>query len=158
MNESDKKRLTEWLGECNHEFIRPALTISDMYQVCAKCGNPRGACRNRIFTDPADFFAVFDKLVELKQWPQFKRFAHLHYGPDDYGVVNDFTEFLLSRTESGEFRLCQLTAEWLAAQAVSMAYYCQFCGRHLSLTDGVYIHDDLPHPEDYVYEGEHHVH
>lgn len=39
-----------------------------------------------------------------------------------------------------------------------MAYYCKFCGRHLPLKDGVYIHDEVPHPENYVYEGGHHVH
>ncbi len=37
------------------------------------------------------------------------------------------------------------------------SYYCKFCERHLPLTDGVYVHDDVPHPEDYIYEGGHHI-
>ncbi len=35
-------------------------------------------------------------------------------------------------------------------------YWCQYCGRYLPLTDGIYVHDDVDHPEDAVYgEGEH---
>ena len=37
------------------------------------------------------------------------------------------------------------------------AYYCKFCGRYLPLKDGVFIHDKVHHPENYVYEGGTHI-
>ena len=37
-------------------------------------------------------------------------------------------------------------------------YYCQWCQRHLPLDDGLYIHDDVYHPENFVYREGHRVH
>lgn len=39
-------------------------------------------------------------------------------------------------------------------ETLSPTYYCEFCGRNLPLVDGgFYIHDKVPHPEDYIYGG-----
>lgn len=32
-----------------------------------------------------------------------------------------------------------------------ISYYCEFCQRHIYLDGGVYVHDDVYHPENYVY-------
>jgi hypothetical protein len=108
MNESDKKRLTEWLGECWH----------DSWSQCTKC--ERYYVKQRDFTSPADFFACYNRLVELGEWEDFsmyasKKWVKRHWAnPDIRAVTARFTEWLNSRTESGLYRLCVLVAEWLA--------------------------------------------
>lgn len=37
------------------------------------------------------------------------------------------------------------------------AYYCEFCQKHIPLDDGLFIHDDVYHPEGYVYDGGHKI-
>ncbi len=40
-----------------------------------------------------------------------------------------------------------------------LAYYCEWCKRHLAPQDGIYIHDEVYHPEDVVFDGgEHRIH
>lgn len=34
-------------------------------------------------------------------------------------------------------------------------YYCPWCGRHLPCEDGVYVHDDVYHDENFVFEEGH---
>jgi hypothetical protein len=70
---------------------------------------------NRTFTDPQDFFACFEKLVEMGKWIGFEDFAGVEYTNDDSPFI-PYTTWLLSRTESGHYRLCVLCAEWLKAQ------------------------------------------
>ena len=99
MKESDKKRLTEYLGECWDADKRPG-----------------GDLPNRTFTDPADFFAVFDKLVEKGDLPRVAQFTwtdHIDKIGARHPDLSTFLKQFHSRTESGEFRLCQLVAEWL---------------------------------------------
>jgi hypothetical protein len=67
---------------------------------------------NRTFTDPQDFFACFEKLVEMGKWIGFEDFAGVEYTNDDSPFI-PYTTWLLSRTESGHYRLCVLCAEWL---------------------------------------------
>jgi hypothetical protein len=66
---------------------------------------------NRTFTTPQDFFACFEKLVELGRWNLFMHYAMLKY--DGEYIEYRQMAWLLSRTESGHYRLCVLCAEWL---------------------------------------------
>jgi hypothetical protein len=117
MNESDKKRLTEWLGECWH--IK-GDKVSEQVYVCSNCAryfNRKSA--NRTFTEDADFFACFEKLVEKGEWEKFGWFAVQTWQKEDRvdGVSHTehgYNQWLLSRTESGRYRLCVLVAEWRA--------------------------------------------
>ena len=34
-------------------------------------------------------------------------------------------------------------------------YFCKWCKKHLVLNGGVFIHDDVFHPENYIYEDGH---
>lgn len=44
-------------------------------------------------------------------------------------------------------------------RATELAYYCEWCARHILPDDcGVYIHDDVYHPEDISFDGGHHIH
>lgn len=36
-------------------------------------------------------------------------------------------------------------------EAINNAYYCEFCHRHIYEEDGVFVHDDVKHPENYIY-------
>jgi hypothetical protein len=72
---------------------------------------------NRSFKDPQDFFDCFEKLVELGEWEKFIEWM-VAKEPNLLPInttneLQDYCSWLLSRTESGYFRLCQLTAAWL---------------------------------------------
>jgi hypothetical protein len=116
MNESDCKLITEWLGLCWHDYD---WVGKDGVGWRCKCGHetylPDTFHHNRTFTDPQDFFACFEKLVELGKWIGFEDFAGVEYTNDDSPFI-PYTTWLLSRTESGHYRLCVLCAEWLKAQ------------------------------------------
>jgi hypothetical protein len=118
MNESDKKALTAWLGEKWHYLENDA-------EITCACGEKWVVKsidveqhENRTFTDPADFFACFDRLVEKKlvykflKWideqPLYMEENSIH---EDYRAAQ--WRFLHSVIPTGEFRLCQLVAEWL---------------------------------------------
>jgi hypothetical protein len=67
---------------------------------------------NRTFQDPQDFFACFEKLVELGEWKKFNQYTRDFYQWSPDGEA-EFMQWLLSRAESGHMRLCVLCAEWL---------------------------------------------
>jgi hypothetical protein len=116
LTQDDCKLITEkLLGEKWHKWI-------DDKGMCA-CGHYHSptadlyggklpSYMNRTFQAPQDFFACFEKLVELGEWDEFEWWS-IQRQP--IGSVS-YIQWLLSRTESGEFRLCQLVAEWLTAQ------------------------------------------
>jgi hypothetical protein len=121
MEENDKKRLTEWLGLCWHEPRGASMSFNHgpSLQECRKCGEDVTPYvfgdPNRTFTDPQDFFACFEKMKVREDWHTFKHFVWENWCR---AVENDETEeqgddYILSRTESGHYRLCQLTAAWL---------------------------------------------
>ena len=124
MTDDDKKRLTEWLGECWHEGmeVKPC-SVGSMRTPCSKCGKNK---YNRTFTTPYDFFACFNRLVELGEWLKFFAFAHEIVNTDECNAWSwdmdepehwaELSQWLLSRTESGHYRLCVLVSEWLTAQ------------------------------------------
>jgi hypothetical protein len=68
-------------------------------------------------TSPADFFACFNRLVELGEWEEFSQYAFdlffKEYAGEKTCGCFQYNQWLLSRTESGHYRLCVLVAEWL---------------------------------------------
>ena len=114
MTDDDKKRLTEWLGECWHPPLWP---LDNGY--CPVCG--KGAIW-RDFTTWDDFGACFNRLVELGEWEGFCRWLVISdecgtlVFRDHYLFNHREIKWLLSRTESGHYRLCVLVGEWLTAQ------------------------------------------
>jgi hypothetical protein len=112
MTQDDCKLITEkLLGECWHE--ENVLTTT---WPCHKCGVE--PCHNRTFTTPQDFFACFEKLVELGEWDEsFGKFCleqEMETYPQSLSeAILHFSKWVISRTESGHYRLCCLIAEWL---------------------------------------------
>jgi hypothetical protein len=101
MTNEQKKLLTEWLGEPWPSDKAPLH----------KC------IMRRTFAAPDDFFAVFDKLVEKGEWGRFYYWAEIEWAETDYTPISGFSatfnKWLNSCTESGHYRLCQLTANYL---------------------------------------------
>ena len=122
MNEEDCKAVIEWLGECRHE------ASEDDYMLCKYCGitfqgdwRDDGGFRHffavieqRTFKEPTDFFACFNRLVELGEWEIFYKWGLYKYPAslDEVGT-HGYNRWLNSTTESGHMRLCALIAEWL---------------------------------------------
>ena len=86
LTDAERKLLTEYLGECWHEWLHIIPEEDDGYYdytECQKChekysGPHRGS--QRTFTTPADLHAVFSKMVEKGKWPKFRRHAEHQYG------------------------------------------------------------------------------
>jgi hypothetical protein len=114
MTQDDCKLITEkLLGECWHTYIPFEY---DYPFHCSKCGAvlSRPPNENRTFTNSRDFFACFEKLVELGEYGSFYNKYFWKYSEETGSLRNtEFTKWLLSRTESGHYRLCVLCAEWL---------------------------------------------
>jgi hypothetical protein len=113
MTQEDCKLITEkMLGECWHTYIPCEY---DYPFHCSKCGAvlSRPPNENRTFTTSQDFFACFNRLVELGKWIPFENMAFVEWDVTTRSPYQQFTEWLLSRTESGHMRLCVLCVEWL---------------------------------------------
>jgi hypothetical protein len=119
MNEEQKKRLTNWLGECWHERGDKARFNPWQLTETWECKNCKKHHTNRTFTEHADFFACFEKLVERGEWKEFHVWARHQFCKDFVTVFSRnemesaYNAWLNSRTESGNYRLCVLCAEWL---------------------------------------------
>jgi hypothetical protein len=126
MTQDDCKLITEkLLGECWHEgyWYCPYCKMEVSSQrvtyeeQCDTCLQYVTWEENRTFQDPQDFFACFEKLVELGEWKRFLERVILKGDTYDLlGIIHynaDAIRYLNSRTESGHYRLCQLTANYL---------------------------------------------
>jgi hypothetical protein len=118
MTQDDCKLITEWLGEVYHQTHTVFIPgIGETYQCSCfdKINHSPGFHHNRTFTDPQDFFACFEKLVERGEWDGFFHFTYLRFEKSNPLKNNPprFAQWCNSRTESGHYRLCQLTAEYL---------------------------------------------
>jgi hypothetical protein len=123
MTESDRRLLTEYLGECCLKGNKTWVTVS-VFPLVQKLVKGDG---NRTFTTPADFFAVFSRLVEKGDIKEFFKFAFNHadkdeemsmFGDEDMNGENtfydeDFIVWIHGKLPDGTYRLCQLCAGWL---------------------------------------------
>jgi hypothetical protein len=123
MTEDEKKRVTIWLGECWHETYVPDRYedgVESGIYVCNQCEeliNFDDIDVRRTFTTWQDYGDCFEKIVVKGEWRDFYIRARDIFC-NDFMVVclrddmeAEYNTWLHSRTESGEFRLCQLTAD-----------------------------------------------
>jgi hypothetical protein len=130
MNEESRKRMTLYIGECWHESLileqgwKNAVGAEPFFtDRCRKCfavlsNSYQEYKNNRTFKDPADFFAVLEKLVEKGEWEKLVLFAKIKRSNaelDKPWIIKEeyFYPWLLSRTPEGDYRLCVLVDEWL---------------------------------------------
>jgi hypothetical protein len=100
MNEESKRRLANFLGECWHERLEPFHAST----YCKKCNQyfyDWDYVLNRTFTTPDDYFAVFDRLVELGEWEEFYMFATSAYKNSFALLWRDVSEWAVSRDSTG---------------------------------------------------------
>jgi len=124
MTEEERKRLIKWLGLCWHE------ASDDDYMLCRHCGITfQGDWRDdggfkhfyaiieqRTFTEPDDFFACFERLVEKNDLSLFYAWGGLIWAKTLTTYINHISglmAWLLSKTDTGHYRFCVLLAEWL---------------------------------------------
>jgi hypothetical protein len=117
MNEESKKRLIDWLGEKWHYLENDAEVKCACGEMWVVKSIDIEQHENRTFTTPDDYFAVFDKLVELGEWEEFDEWAYMKW--DQLKPFNDLSrhlgeqsQWLHSKTDTGEYRLCWLVEEW----------------------------------------------
>jgi hypothetical protein len=101
LTESDRRLLTEYLGECWHEWKGPSSNF------CSKCD--KYAERNRTFITIQDFYDLKVKIVERGEWEDFIEFAYRGVwdricGRDTKG---EFTNWLINPDR------CETVASWL---------------------------------------------
>ena len=117
MNDTRRKMLTEYLGECWHD-------IKEETYSCRKCGmslseiysQPFTISDNRTFTTAQDMVDLVKKLEEKHDW--HASLTSIYYGDKwEFSTIylNDlsgFTVWLITEPA----RTCELIAEWMEAE------------------------------------------
>jgi hypothetical protein len=116
MTEDDKKRLSEFLGECYPEWPVDSMLHHSPFPVhgwasCLKCGVTSENHRegNRTFTTPQDMVDLKDKLVENGMWDEFYSNLHISFSNSrQFHQAEDFGSWLLNPE-----RFCGLVNDFL---------------------------------------------
>ena len=97
MTDTNRKTLTEFLGECPHDFYYVEVKEDVFKWVCKVCGDFHNPLLplpdNRTFDTPQDFFALKNKLVEKGMWEDFVKYVLLYHGRTA-GTPLSFAELL----------------------------------------------------------------
>jgi len=116
MTEEQKKRLTEWLGECWHD--ENGGISDDMFSFkCSKCGKYRHFVDidledSRSFTTSIDMMDVKDKLVKNGDDIEFEAFVNLKFHQDlTFKKVDRNTSFI--NWLINPIRFCKLAEEFI---------------------------------------------
>ena len=112
----DRKRLTEFLGECWHNYEDLDKFGPYRRMRCSKCKKYIDGVYyttisdifNRTFTTPDDFFALKDKLVEKEEWGEFEIYAFDKFYHTITEIPTSVTCWLINAP-----RFCWLVNEWL---------------------------------------------
>ena len=111
MTDTDRKILTEFLGECYHIYNGTAWVCQN-----AGCHAHSDKNPNRTFTTPDGFFSLKNKLVEKGMWEKFWAWVWDDvYPPDDFKSVMMSGESVLRLLEYGSnpIRFPELVVEFL---------------------------------------------
>jgi hypothetical protein len=81
LTDEDRKLLTEFCGECWHEWQYIKGPVCQELFACRKCGEHcKGIVskeqKNRTFATPEDALVVVKKLVKKGKWREFRKIAH----------------------------------------------------------------------------------
>jgi len=124
MNYTDRKTLTEFLGECWHRIKKKDVCGCHYQCTCGGAfiypdtADVHVVDETRTFTTPDDFFALVERLRETGKWGEFILFADRIWADDPVSVpwfvsgdesqIVPFTAWLFDPA-----RFCELVAEWL---------------------------------------------
>ena len=111
LTEDDKKRLTEFLGECLHEPYWHDMRGT----ICYKCDHSLNGISDmyRQFTTWEDLGALKEKLVETGKWNDFDEWAYMKW--DSLKPFNDLSRRLEEQSDwlFTLNRFCWLVSEFL---------------------------------------------
>jgi len=117
----DRKRLTEFLGECWHNYEDLDKFGPYRRMRCSKCKKYINGVYyttisdifNRTFATPDDFLALKDKLEEKGKWLEFDEWAYMQW--DSLKPFNDLSRHLGEQSDwlINAPRFCWLVNEWL---------------------------------------------
>jgi hypothetical protein len=114
LTKEQKKALTEFLGECWHEY---GIDSEGYESSCIKCHTWRCQQERRAFTSESDMMALYRRLHEVKKWKEFYLWAvkkstyEIYEGFELYDYEMSAYLFCLSRTGYEEW--CGMCAEFL---------------------------------------------
>lgn len=109
MNDTDRKLLTEYLGECWHEFHREHPNK----HYCSKCVS---TASNRTFFAEADMMALYRRIAEKGEWEEFCKVMIGEWESKNNYVdleISEFTAWLFCLSGEGYEERCQMVAEFL---------------------------------------------
>ncbi|MDD5095862.1 MAG: hypothetical protein PHV74_16040 [Dehalococcoidia bacterium] len=125
MNDEDRKLLTEYLGECWHEWTGGVAvkTSSITTIMCQKCGKIKWHDLPRTFTTRSDMMGLYQAIAKKGKWGEFFHHAKDPFElvalcPDESGTgydcyESDFTTWLFCLSGEGYDERCQMVAEWV---------------------------------------------
>jgi len=117
LTEDDKKRLTEFLGECWHENKwdkNPTHLVCACGYLCQGTHVQEEHCRNnnRTFATGNDMVALKEKLIEAERWWEFEQqFCLIKWDWVEQEKYQSFLDWIFTPT-----RFCWLVSEYLEEQ------------------------------------------
>jgi hypothetical protein len=112
-NDGQKKLLTEWLGECWHEWVNESYNYPTAY--CGKCEQDLTQLfgdGNRTFLTDKDMMDCMRQLVKEGKWQEFCKFA-IKESDYEEDQIFGFTPWLMRPTNAqGKPHFCRLVAEF----------------------------------------------
>jgi len=112
LSDEQKKKLTEYLGECWHKW-EPASNGNYKCVHCSYVTFRDFYPSQRTFTTDADFLALCRKAVEKDEWAEFWEFAERKELCSGIVTYNEFAVWLFLDNPE---RACCLAAMWLEEQ------------------------------------------
>ena len=121
INDEARRKLTEFLGECWHEYppraVPPGMNKAG-WDLCVKCRHHSHYpdAERRTFSTPNDMVALTKRMAEKGVWGQFFSVSLQYWWEDDTDRIHfsedydtAFTRYLLINPE----RFCWLVSEYL---------------------------------------------
>jgi hypothetical protein len=124
LTDEDRKLLTEFCGECWHEWQYIKGPVCQELFACRKCGEHcKGIVskeqKNRTFATPEDAHLVAKKLVEKGKWEKFAGYAidqyYIEYENDSFAYTLFIMQWLFIDDPR---RIPKLLAEFLRREKV----------------------------------------
>jgi len=117
MTDNQKKMLTEWMGECWHEWNPKVQNgeTSEGQPYCLKCDYQGTYGFRRTFDTWADLGACMEKLAEKGEWIDFFDEIYTSWWATNltHSPAEDFTSWLFRPKVDGKPHFCKLVAEWM---------------------------------------------
>ncbi|MDD5095865.1 MAG: hypothetical protein PHV74_16055 [Dehalococcoidia bacterium] len=116
MNNTDRKLLIKYLGECNHQWLFTRLSSVDGMSVCQICGkmvwDGEKVINRRTFTTRDDMMDLYGAVVKAGKWDEFAQYCYEQHGEKGAPCWDDDAWLFCLSGEGYEDR-CQMVAEWI---------------------------------------------